>query len=524
MPPACWRIDAIQLAASSISPQGPGLTMTSAIQSTVAKTTLRRFLVVLLAAYTALISIPALASAPFEDIDHAIRAADWAEVRRASLLWAQDIYPDASEVLAIAAASMTDEAVASARKAQPWQRAFFLLAAAEGSDFPVSRKLEIVHAAFEAARSDAIRPSVRVEGLVEVALAYLRLGANVQAHQAFKEALSNAKNGLQDHTYGVLVDTLVSPAGTTNAPLWMLDELNASIRDLPPAEDVRSRRALAAGYFSLHQPEKAVGQLELAISVAKRLGGIEMRVAMHSLASTALDNDSIEFARQHGDMGELGLEMAAFYARRSEPGKALAEISKLGPGTLYVSPRQSAALTIINEAIDRRAVEQAMFYCKALCSSLVLDEIKVRTRIGRLQVQIGQRDSAKANFMRAKELIRLGDPYVGASDVFATLDLARAAEVSGLHSLATEIGLAAVQQAAYVSLSRRRAERPLAEAHVSQLLCELGVRAKATEMLELAWSDTREITDGYLGWEAQKAKALVAISEAARALARKFAN
>ncbi len=466
-----------------------------------------------------LVTLTATASTPIQDIDKALRQKNWAGIEHGSLLLAQAIYPNASEVLEMVNAGMADEAIASTRKAQPWQRVPFLLAAASGNALPMPRKLKIVHAAFEVAQSDEIRTPAKVDGLADVALAYARLGANDEAHQAFNAALSNAKSGMREGAYGSLANTVVLQVGAPDTPLWMLDEIASGTKDLPPGEAVMLHRSLAAGYFNLHQVGKAIGQLELALSSAQALSERrEKRVAVQSLARLALDHDEMEFARQSGDLNELAGEMAAFYARKNDRARALNEIAKLGPGNLYTSPRQAAVLRIINDALKQGAIDRAVSYCTELCSVLVLEEIRVRTRIGQRQVEAGQRDGARANLLRAKELVRLGDPYIGDRDVLATLDLARAAKASGMQDLAKETVAAAVRQTGYVSLARRGAERPLSEARTSQVLSEFGNRDQAVEMLVRAWSEAKELAESPLGEQPQKAAALVEIAKAARAL------
>ncbi|AKJ27045.1 hypothetical protein [Caldimonas brevitalea] len=493
--------------------------MATTMQSKAAMLTRHLCNPILAAVALAVVALPGAALTPVAAIDEAFRQKNWAEIERRSLRWAQEINPDVLEVQAMAAAGMTDEAIAAARKSQPWQHPRLLLAAADGSDLPTPRKLEIVKAAFAAAQADAIPSRSRVEGLAQVAIVFARLSADDSAHQAFEAAMANAKLNSRDGAYGILADGLVPVTGTTDAPMWMLDGVASQVGDLPASDEVRVHRALALGYFRVHQTKKANAQLAIALSGAQKLSERrEKRVAVQSLARLALDNDELDFARRHGDLDELGVELAVYYARRNEQVKALAEIAKLGSGNLYVSPKQAAALTIINDAIERRATHTAMTYCAMLCQSLGTYEIKVRTRIGQLQAQEGQRDSAKANFLRAKELLPL-DPQIAARDVLATLDLALAAEASGLHALAKEAVEAAVEQTMYVSLARRKAERPLSEARSSYALAELGDRAKATEMLLRAWSGTRDLADDYLGGKREKAETLLAIARAARVLA-----
>jgi hypothetical protein len=121
--------------------------------------------------------------------------------------------------------------------------------------------------------------------------------------------------------------------------------------------------------------------------------------------AVALHNDEIDIARRHGDLGELGAELAAFFARRNEPAKAMAEVAKLGDGSLYVSPKATAAGMIIRGAIDRQSIDEAVSYCAALCPFIGQGEIRVRTRIGELQAKAGQLESARSNFSRAQVIV-----------------------------------------------------------------------------------------------------------------------
>jgi hypothetical protein len=81
--------------------------------------------------------------------------------------------------------------------------------------------------------------------------------------------------------------------------------------------------------------------------------------------------------------------------------------------------------------------------------------------------------------------------------------------------MAKEIAAAAVLQSASVSLQRRKAERPLAEARIAQTLAVLGENTMAVEMLERAWSNTSGLGEGNYTEKAKKAKVLLAIAEAA---------
>ena len=85
---------------------------------------------------------------------------------------------------------------------------------------------------------------------------------------------------------------------------------------------------------------------------------------------------------------------------------------------------------------------------------------------------------------------------------------------SGLRELALEIVAAAARQTTYVSLQRRKAERPLAEARVSQTLFKLDNQKAASEVLERAWSNASGLGEGS-GEKSKKAQALLAIAEAA---------
>ena len=145
------------------------------------------------------------------------------------------------------------------------------------------------------------------------------------------------------------------------------------------------------------------------------------------------------------------------------------------------------------------------------------EEIRIRTRIGQLQAKAGQLDSARSSFSRARELL-LFEPFIGDREVQATLALARATEAAGMHALAKEIALAAVRQTLYVSLARRKAKRPLAEALASELLSGLGDRDLATDLLVRAWSSTMELPVDHVGGRPAKAEALLAVAKAARAL------
>jgi len=466
----------------------------------------------------ALVAIPCAASTLASDLDEAFSQKDWSAIERASLRWAQAINPEPSIVQRLAAAGMTSEAIAAARMAPPWQRPHLLLAAAFGSDLPTSRKHEIVKAAFEAAQAATMPSALRAASMASVAIAYTQLGNEPEAHQAFEAALANAKLNARDGAFGLLTDVLWSPSDELDLPTWMLDGVASHADELPTNDKVPVHRSLAIAYFRARQAGKASAQLDLALCGAQALSDQRgRRVAVQSLARVALDHDLIEFVRQHGDVDGLGVEMAAFYARRNEQAKALAEVAKLGADSLYVSHKGAAALKIINGAMDRHAIDTAMSYCATLCPSLGLEEIKIRTRIGQQQVQLGQRESAKANFVRAKSLLDV-NPYLGARDVLATLELAVAAEASGMHALAEDVVAMAVRQTAYVSRPRRKAERPLSEARASRVLSTLGDRAMATQLLMNAWAGTRDLPDKDLGGRAAKAAALVAIGEAARAM------
>ena len=466
----------------------------------------------------ALVAMPVAAATLAEAIDQGIRQKHWAEVERASLRWALEIESNVSTVQAAAAAGMADEAIAAARLARPWERPRLLVAAARGSELPAPRKREIILAAFEAARADAVRPELRASALADVAIAFAALGQEADARRTFDAALASARQAASDGAYGLLVGGLALPGGAGEWPIWMLDGVAGQASGVPAGDKVRVHEALAIGYFRLLQPVKARAQLELALAHAQELSERRRRrIAVQSLVTLALHHDEIDFARRHGELGELGAEMAAFLARRNEPAKAIAEVAKLADGNLYVSPRATAAGMIIRGAIDRQSIDEAVSYCAALCPLIGQGEIRVRTRIGELQAKARQLERARGNFSRARALL-LFDPFIGASEVQATLDLALAAEAAGMHAVAKETALAAVRQTLYVSLARRKAERPLSEARASQVLSVLGDRAMATEMLVRAWSGTRELPVDHLGGKPAKAETLLAMAKAARAL------
>jgi hypothetical protein len=465
-----------------------------------------------------LAALPAAASTLVHAIDQGIKQKNWTQVERASLRWALEIDPGVSTVQAMAAAGMTDEAMAAARLARPWERPHLMLAAARGSDLPAPRKRDIVKAAFEAAQPDSIRPELKAALLADVALAFAALGEEAEARRAFDTALASAKQASPDGAYGLLVVGLSLPGAAMPWPIWMLDGVAGQASGVPANDKVQVHEALAVGYFRHRQPVKARVHLELAFAAAQdKSERRARRVAVQSLVGVALDNDEIDIARRHGELGELGAEMAAFFARRNEPTKALAEVAKLGDGNLYVSPKAAAAGAVIRGAIDRQSIHEAASYCAALCQFLGLEEVRVRTRVGELQAKARQIENARSSFLRAKELLLFG-PYIGAREVQATLELALAAEAAGLHAFAKESALDAVRQTWYVSLARRKAERPLAEARASQVLAVLGDRPMATDLLVRAWSGAREVPVDHLGGKPAKAEALLAMAKAARAL------
>ncbi|RYE78661.1 MAG: hypothetical protein EOO80_08085 [Oxalobacteraceae bacterium] len=492
--------------------------MTTIERSKVAKVLGRLHGRIVLGVVATLVALPGAAeSSLIARIDEAFRLKDWTEVERGSLRWAQEIDPEVPTVRAMAAAGLNDEAIAAARLARPWQRARLLVAAASGSDLNAARKLEVLETAVEAAQTDALPVVSKASNLANIALAYGRLGEEAKAHRTFDAAIANAEQHSTHGAYGVLTDELLLTTRVQDVPLWMLDGI-ARHKRLPTSENVRVHRSLAAGYFRLRQPAKAVAQLEIALSGALDLRELRNRnIAVQSLAKLALDNDAIDFARRHGELDELGVEMSAFHARMNEQGKALAAIARLGSGNLYVAPRAAAALRIINDVVDRHLIDEALHYCALLCKYIGRDEIRIRARIGGMQAQAGQKERAMANFLLAKELLRSGSD-MASSDVLTTLELAFAAEASGMHAVAKDVVATAVRQAAYVSLSRRKAERPLSEARTAQALAKLGDVRTATEMLARAWSNTSQLPDDHLGGKRQKAEALLAIAEAARTL------
>ena len=466
----------------------------------------------------ALAAMPAAASTLVDAIDQAIKQKNWTQVERASLRWALEIDPDVSTVQAMAAGGMTDEAMAAARLARPWNRPSLMLAAARGSDLPAPRKRDIVKAALEAAQADAMRPVWRPSKLADVALAFAALGDEAEAHRTFDAALASAKQSAADGAYGALVRGLVLPRLAKPWTTWMLDGVAGQAGAVPARDKVEVHEALAIGYFQHHQPAKARVHLELALAAAQDISERRARrIAVQLLVGFALDNDEIDIARRYGEPGQHGAEMAAFLARRNQPAKAVAEVAKLGDGNLYVSPRNAAAGVIVWGAIDRQSMDEADSYCAALCQFIGQGEVRVRTRIGELQAKARQPESARSSFLRAKELL-LFNPYIGASEVQATLELALAAEAAGLHAFAKESALDAVRQTLYVSLARRKAERPLAEARASQVLAVLGDRPMATDMLVRAWSGAKELPVDHLGGKPAKAEALLAMAKAARAL------
>lgn len=473
---------------------------------------------IVVAVVAVLVVVPAAATTLVDAIDQGIRQKNWTQVERASLRWALDIGPSAAAVQAAATAGMVDEALAAARLAQPWQRPRLLMAAATASDLPALRKREIIKAAFDAARADAIRPELRAAELADVAMAFFELGEEADARRSFDAALAHAKLSSPEGGYGLLVGALLLPGGGVKWPIWMLDAVAAQASGAPARDKVQVHQALATGYFRLGEGGKARAHLELGFGSARELGEPRARrLAIQALARVALAHDDIDIARRHGEWGELGAELAAFHARRNEPAKALAEVAKLGTGNMYASPRAAAALVVIRGAIDRQSVAAAVSYCNALCPFIGQEEIRIRTRIGQLQARSAQPDSARSSFLRAKELF-LFEPFVGAREVQATLDLALATKAAGMHALAKETALAAVRQTLYVSLARRRAERPLAEARASEVLSELGDRDMATDLLVRAWSSTQALPAGPLRDEPTKVEALLGIARAARAL------
>lgn len=466
----------------------------------------------------ALLAMPAAASTLVDAIDQGIKRKNWTQVERGSLRWALEIDPGVSTVQAMAAAGMTDEAMAAAHAARPWDRPRLLMATVRGSDLPAPRRRDIVKAAFEAAQAESIRPEMRAKELADVAMAFANLGDEADARRTFDAALASAKRGAADGAYGVLVGGLVLPGGAMQWPIWMLDGVAGQTSEVPASDKVQVHKALAIGYFRHRQPMKARAHLETALAAARDMSERRARrIAIQSLVSIALDHDDIDVARRHGDLRELGAEMAAFFARRNEPAKALAEVAKLGDGNLYVSPKAAAAGAVIRSAIDRQSIGEAVSYCVALCEFMGQEEVRVRIRIGELQAKARQIEHARSSFLRAKALL-LFEPYIGAREVQATLELALAAESAGLHALAKESALAAVRQTLYVSLARRKAERPLAEARASQVLSALGDRQMATDMLVRAWSGARDLPVDHLGGKPAKAEALLAMAQAARAV------
>lgn len=495
------------------------LTMTLTNRSKAAKPTGRSWQRSLAAFVAALGVMPVAASTRAAEVDEAFRHRNWTQIERHSVRWALEIHPDVETVQAVAAAGLTGEALAAARTAPVVQRPSLLLAAASGSDLPVQRRLEIVQAAFRAAQDDAMPSVSKAADLGNTAVAFARLGEDASARLAFDAATASANKSSGTSAYGVLIDALLLAAGANGAPpIWMLDGVAARADIGPGSDKVRVHRSLARGYFQVRQVAKAMAQLELALASVKDSSAAgDKRVAVQALARMALRYDAVDFARRHGELGELGGELAAYYARRNERAQALAEVARLGPGSLYVSHRSAAAMTIIGEAIDRRSVDAAVAYCTALCQLIGREEIRVRARLGRLQAQAGQHEGARANFLRARELLPL-DPSMDARDVQATLDLAVAAQASGMHALAKETVAAAVQQTGYVSLTRRQSERPLVEARTSHALSELNDRTAATEMLLRAWSAVKALSEDAYGERSEKAKALLAIAKAARVL------
>jgi hypothetical protein len=473
---------------------------------------------IVFAVVAALVAMPAAAATHADAIDQGIKQMNWAQVERASLRWALEIDPGVSTVQAMAAAGMTDEAMAAARLARPWERPRLMLAAAHGSDLPVPRKRDIVKAAFEAAQDESIRPVARPAALADVAMAFAALGEEAEARRMFDAALASAKQSSRDGAYGALVGGLVLGGNAMQWPMWMLDGIAGQAGAVPASDRVQVHKALAIGYFRHRQPAKARAHLELALAAAQDISERRAkRIAVQLLVGFALDNDEIDIARRQGELGQHGAELAAFFARRNEPAKAVAEVAKLGDGNLYASPRAAAAGAIIWGAIDRQSIDEAVSYCAALCQFMGQGEVRVRTRIGELQAKARQPERARSSFLRAKELLLFG-PYIGASEVQATLELALAAEAAGLHAFAKESALDAVRQTLYVSLARRKAERPLAEARASQVLAVLGDRPMATDMLVRAWSGVKEVPVDHLGGKPAKAEALLAMAKAARAL------
>jgi len=464
--------------------------------------------------------LPVLASTPPPDeVDVAFRQRNWPKFEQGVLRQAASTHLGGAQVRAMAAAGMQDEAIQVALMALPLLKPTMLLAVVRGLS-PESGKQKIVDLAFEMARSNEIPAGLRAAAVAEVALMYADLGQDELAHQALDVSIERTRVESASSSYVSLVGMLVPALRKEVAPRWMLDAVVAHAAEVRDNDDKAAfHRDLADGYFRSSVRDKAIAQLARSKAAAQRIGERRRRrVVLNSIARLAIDQGELSLVRNDWYMDEHGPELAVYYARRGEREKALDFISRLPPDGLYMSHRHAASQAVIRDALERGAVEQAAFYCESLSKYLNADEISARSGLGALQAKTGQMKESKVSFSRAKSLLWPSDTNASARDVKMTLDLALLAHAAGMTEIARDVVLAAVQQTDYVSLKRRKAESPLAQARTSQVLAKLGDRAMALELLSRAWSSIKEVPDDYLGGKEMKAEALLEIAAAAKSL------